>query len=109
MGTLTFSLTVRSPQDRDALALASVERDLQKLPDAWNLLMRKSQLERGRGDLDAAQSAIDKACKISPGAPDVWFERGVLAELRGRPEAAARDYQRALDLDPGHGAAVIIG
>ncbi len=105
MGTLTFSLTVRSPQDGNALALASVERDLQKLPDAWNLLMRKSQLERGRGDLDAAQSAIDKACTISPGAPDVWFERGVLAELRGRPEAAARDYQRALDLDPGHGAA----
>lgn len=102
MGTLTLSLTVRSPQERDLLQLASVDRDLQKLPKAWNLLMRKAQLERGRGDFATAQKAIDEACRISPGAPEVWYERGLLAEFRKQPQVAERNYQRALQVDPGH-------
>jgi tetratricopeptide (TPR) repeat protein len=102
MGTLTLSLTVRSPQERDLLQLASVDRDLEKLPRAWNLLMRKAQLERGRGNFAVAQDAIEKACEISPGAPDVWYERGLLAEFRKQPQEAERHYRRALQVDPGH-------
>jgi len=102
MGTLTLSLTVRNPQERDRLQLASVDRDLEKLPDAWNLLMRKSQLERMRRNFAVAQQAIDKACRISPGAPDVWYERGLLAEFRKQPQEAERNYRRALQVDPGH-------
>ncbi|MCK5945545.1 MAG: tetratricopeptide repeat protein [Planctomycetes bacterium] len=105
MGTLTLSVTVRSPQERDSLQLASVERDLEKLPRAWNLLMRKAQLLRARRDFAAAQRAIDRACQISPGSPDVWFERGLLAEFRQQPEQAERDYQRALRVDPNHAMA----
>ena len=102
MATLTLSVTVQSPQARDALALASVDRDLEKLPRAWNLLMRKSRLERARGNWDVAQRCIDQACEISPGAADVWFERGVLAAMRQQPERAERDFRRALQVDPGH-------
>jgi len=102
MATLTLSVTVQSSQARDALALASVDRDLEKLPRAWNLLMRKSRLERARGNWDVAQRCIDQACEISPGAPDVWFERGVLAAMRKQPERAERDFRRALQVDPGH-------
>ncbi len=102
MATLTLSLTVQSPQARDALALASVDRDLEKLPNAWNLLMRKSRLERARRNWGVAQRCIDRACEISPGAPDVWFERGVLAGMRQQPQQAERDFRRALQVDPGH-------
>lgn len=105
MGTLTLSLTVRSPQDRDVLSLASVERDLEKLPDAWNLLLQKAQLERGRGNLETAQRAINRACEISPGAPDTWTERGLVAESRQQPAQAERDYRRALQIDPQHAMA----
>ena len=102
MATLTLSLTVQGPQDRDALALASVDRDLEKLPRAWNLLVRKSRLERSRRNWDVAQRCIDQACEISPGAPDAWFERGVLAATRQQLEQAERDFRRALQVDPGH-------
>ncbi|MEC7725421.1 MAG: tetratricopeptide repeat protein, partial [Planctomycetota bacterium] len=102
MATLTLALTVQSPQARDALALASVDRDLEKLPSAWNLLMRKSRLERARRNWGVAQRCIDRACEISPGAPDVWFERGVLAGMRQQPQQAERDFRRALQVDPGH-------
>ena len=102
MATLTFSLTVQRPADREALELASVDRDLEKLPRAWNLLMRKSRLERARGNWEVAQRCIDEACEISPGAPDVWFERGVLASTRQQPQRAERDFRRALQLDPDH-------
>ena len=105
MATLTFSLTVQNVADRDALALASVDRDLEKLPRAWNLLMRKSRLERARGNWAVAQRCIDQACQISPGAPDVWFERGVLASMRQQPQRAERDLRRALELDPDHAMA----
>ena len=102
MGTLTLSLTVQSPRDRDALALASVDRDLEKLPRAWNLLMRKSRLERARRNWAVAARCIEQACEVSPGAPEVWYERGVLAELQQQPEAAERSYLQALRVDPGH-------
>ncbi|HEB53427.1 MAG TPA: tetratricopeptide repeat protein [bacterium] len=99
MATLTLSLTLHDERDRPALQLASVDRDLEKLPDAWNLLMKKSQLERARGNFAVASRAIERACRISPGAPDVWVERGVLGEVRRDLAAAERDYRRALALD----------
>jgi len=102
MATLTFSVTVATAAHRDALELASVDRDLEKLPRAWNLLMRKSRLERARRNWDVAARCIEQACEISPGAPDVWYERGVLAELRQQPEAAERSYLQALRVDPEH-------
>jgi tetratricopeptide (TPR) repeat protein len=102
MATLTLSLTVATPEDGASLALASVDRDLEKLPRAWNLLVKKAQLERGRQNWAVAQRCIEQACEISPGAPSVWFEHGALAEARQQLEAAERSYRRALRVDPGH-------
>jgi len=102
MATLTLSLTVRNAEERAALELARVDRDLEKLPEAWNLLMRKSQLERARRNWVIARRCIERACRISPGAPDVWHERGLLAESQQQLEAAERNYLRALEVDPDH-------
>ncbi|MFK7740702.1 MAG: tetratricopeptide repeat protein [Planctomycetota bacterium] len=101
MGTLTLSMTLRDPGDRAQLMMALTDRDLEKLPDAWNLLVRKSRLERERGRFATAQKAIERACKVSPGSPEVWFERGVLAEARRDLDQAASNYQRAIAIDGG--------
>ncbi|MGC6486954.1 MAG: tetratricopeptide repeat protein [Planctomycetota bacterium] len=103
MATLTLSVTVAEPAHRAALALASVDRDLEKLPRAWNLLVQKARLERARGRLGVARDCIERACEISPGAPEVWFERGMVGEAQRRPEEAERSYREALRVDPGHG------
>ena len=102
MATLTLSLTVSGPGDRDALARACVDRDLEKLPDAWNLLMKKARLERQRQRWAVARRCIERACEVSPGAPDVWHERGALAEAQGQIDEAERSYRRALSVGPDH-------
>ncbi|MFT4514790.1 MAG: tetratricopeptide (TPR) repeat protein, partial [Planctomycetota bacterium] len=105
MGTCTFSLTLGDLRDRPKLQLATTDRDLEKIPNAWNLLMRKSQLERDRGNFVIAEKAIEKACKISPGAAAVWFERGMLGESMHKLETAASSYQQALRIDKNHAMA----
>lgn len=105
MGTLTLSLTLRDPADRPALQRAIVDRELEKVPGAWNLLVRKARLERERGQLDAAALALARAREISPGAADVFVELGLLAEQRGRLDEAGAHYREALQLDPGLGIA----
>jgi len=105
MGTCTFSVTLHNPQDRSKLLMATTDRDLEKLPNAWNLLMRKCQLERERGNFSGAEKAIERACKISPGAAAVWFERGMLAEATHKLELAVRSYRQALAINPKHAMA----
>lgn len=105
MGTCTFSLTLQDAGDRAKLSMATTERDLEKLPDAWNLLLRKGQLLRERGDFDAAGKCIERAAQISPGAAAVWFERGMLAESTHQLQRAVESYQRALSLDKSHAMA----
>jgi tetratricopeptide (TPR) repeat protein len=104
MGTLTLSVTV-ADDDRAALDMALVDRELEKLPDAWNILLRKGRLERDRGNIDAAEQAVTKARRISPGAPDVWIESALCAEARGRLDEAGRCYEQALRLDDQNGFA----
>ena len=105
MGTCTFSVTLHNPPDRSKLMMATTDRDLEKLPNAWNLLMRKSQLERERGNFIGAEKAIERACKISPGAAAVWFERGMLCEATHKLDSAAASYQQALSINANHAMA----
>jgi len=104
MGTMTFALTVE-PADVVALEEAHVARQLEKLPDAWNLLLQQARFRRDRGDLAGAKAALVRARTISPGSADVVLELGLCAEREGRLDDAARAYHEALVLDPGHGLA----
>lgn len=105
MGTCTFSVTLHNPQDRPMLMMATTDRDLEKLPNAWNLLMRKSQIERERGNFAGAEKAIERACKISPGAAAVWFERGMLCEATHKLDEAVASYRQALSIHADHAMA----
>jgi tetratricopeptide (TPR) repeat protein len=102
MGTCTFSFTLRGDSDRPKLVMAVTDRDLQKLPNAWNLLLKKGQLERTLGNLAVADQFVERACEISPGAPDVWCERGMLAEAMQDLDKAIESYRRAISLNADH-------
>ena len=105
MATLGLSLTLADEEARARLQLAVVDRELEKLPEAWNLLMRKARLERQRGRLQLARDLLGKAVRISPASPDLYYELGQLAEQRGVPAEAAAAYAEALRLQPEHALA----
>jgi Tfp pilus assembly protein PilF/mono/diheme cytochrome c family protein len=105
MATLTIAVTLADTNARKALEMADVARQLEKVPDAWNVLLHHARLARERGDFAAAQRSIERARTISPGAADCAIESGLLAEAQGRTDDARRDYEAALRLDPERGLA----
>lgn len=50
------------------------------------------------GNAAAASTAVREAAALEPGHPDVAFVAGWVAELRGDPAEALRDYERAIRL-----------
>ena len=105
MGTCTFSMTLAKPQDRAKLLMATTDRDLEKLPKAWNLLLQKGRLERELGNFVVAEKVIEQACQISPGAAAVWYELGMLSESMHKLQRAVQSYQQAIGIDPNHAMA----
>jgi hypothetical protein len=96
MATLTIAMTVADRAARATLDAADVARQLEKAPDAWNVLLRHARLARERGDFAAARQAIERARTISPGAADCALEAGILADVENRlDERAARIRTRA--------------
>ena len=107
MATLTLSLVLPPDVARVRLDRAVVDRELEKVPQAWNVWLRKGRIERELGALDAAEAAIAKARTLAPLHADVHAEAGLLAEVRGRHDDAIAEYRRALALDPEHGLALL--
>lgn len=105
MGTLTLSVSLPEPSGQPTLEQAIVTRELEKSPDAWNVMLRQARLLRERGDVAAAKVALARARTISPGSADVVVELGLCAERDRQPAEAAALYEQALLLDPGHGLA----
>lgn len=105
MGTCTFSMTLGKPQDRAKLLMATTDRDLEKLPNAWNLLLQKGRLERELGNFVVAEKVVEQACQISPGAAAVWYELGMLSESMHKLQRAVQSYQQAIGIDPNHAMA----
>lgn len=104
MGTLTLAVTVAGGA-LARLEAASVARQLEKVPNAWNVWLRRARLLREGGDLHGARAAVERVEQLAPGLADAAIEAGLCAEVDGRlPEAAAR-YEEALRRDPEHGLA----
>ncbi len=50
--------------------------------------------------LDAIDALLATASRLDPGAPQHWFNRGVVAEMRGDPDTARSRFSRALESNP---------
>jgi tetratricopeptide (TPR) repeat protein len=105
MATLTLAVTAADAKARRELRLAAAERDLEKLPRAFDVWLRAARLQRERGDLGKARGALQRAVELAPGHPDVGIEQGLLAEEAGRLDEAAGHYRAVLAQDPARGLA----
>ncbi|MGO9993463.1 MAG: tetratricopeptide repeat protein [Steroidobacteraceae bacterium] len=68
---------------------------------------KAKHLERGQsflaaGNLEKARVEFQNALQIAPTDPEARFENGVVDEKLAKPREAARFYQGALDVSPGH-------
>jgi hypothetical protein len=65
-------------------------------------LLAEANLHRIRGNHDTAVEKCTEALELQPGDPDVHSLLGDIYESQGKLEEAARWYQMAVELRPGH-------
>jgi protein O-GlcNAc transferase len=90
-------------------ALVHAERALQAAPGAIPPAGLKAQIEESLGRLDAASETLSKALVLSanqPAAAPLFFQRAGVEQRKARLTDAANSFERALQLDPAHGAAL---
>ena len=76
-----------------------------ELPPA--VAYKEARESMAAGDFPAARKKLEAYLAREPKSAPAWFDSGWVAEQLGDPRAAAADYQKALDREPGHlGAAL---
>lgn len=54
------------------------------------------------GNLEEAQSRVDRLLKGKGAGADAWYLKGLLADVQGDRDGAQAAYEKALEVDPGH-------
>jgi tetratricopeptide (TPR) repeat protein len=89
---------------REDAALGALEAATTLAPERAEAWLLKATLLRRLGQLPLAQTAIERAAPLAPGAagigPEIGLEAGVIAVLAGRDEAARQSWQSVIDLAP---------
>lgn len=91
--------------DRDTAAYARVQRDaIVAFPDSIAPYLNLSLLQQRRRGYDLAFETLESYLALHPGRASALYQVGRLAALSGerleRGEAALREYEAALELDP---------
>lgn len=90
-------------------ALRALEIATTTAPDRAEGWLLKATLLRRLDRLPEAQTAIERAAALTPGAagigPEIGLEAGVIAVLAGRDEPARQSWQSVIELAPEHPAA----
>jgi tetratricopeptide (TPR) repeat protein len=88
--------------NRQEEALGALDEATGFAPESAEGWLLKATLLRRMNLLDAAQTAIETAVKLAPGAdglgPEIGLEAGLIAVLAGRDEAARASWQSVIDL-----------
>ncbi|USE36311.1 tetratricopeptide repeat protein [Endozoicomonas sp. SCSIO W0465] len=69
--------------------------------DALGTLLNQAWNAREAGRFDEAESALGRAMRISPTAPDVYYQLALLRRDQGRFAQSRQLAERALSLKPG--------
>jgi tetratricopeptide (TPR) repeat protein len=88
----------RAAVERLTAALTEVAQNKVRTVPARS--MREAQAIFDRGDLAGAQTRLRSLAVACPGAPDAANNLGCVLQARGQADAAAREYRRALALNP---------
>jgi tetratricopeptide (TPR) repeat protein len=100
-------LYVLMDQDRNEEALAEAETMAAQDPGdevAWSAV---ADLNLTLGHYDQADEALRKLVAISPDNPNAWYLLGESRLARGKYDEAIVQYDKALQVDPGFGDAVL--
>jgi tetratricopeptide (TPR) repeat protein len=81
-------------------ALPYLEKVLQRTPENARVLVLAGQIHLQAKRLERAQDAFTKAIRVNEQYAEAWSGLGDLAETRGDPREALRNYERALALKP---------
>ena len=65
-------------------------------------LLSQAVADRQSGRLGQAESALNRAMRIAPASPDIYYQMAVLRERQGQNDQARQLAQRALGLNPGY-------
>ena len=65
-----------------------------------------SSFYKEKGEMDAAETLIQKGIEMDPENTELHFELGVLYDKKGQTDAAIEQMQKVIDLDPKHADAL---
>jgi Tfp pilus assembly protein PilF len=81
-------------------ALAEVDAALRLRPDSGDAHNQRGMLLGGAGRFGDAEVAFERAAKLLPQDPQIWFNLGLARFRAGNGKAAAEAVRRALALKP---------
>lgn len=91
--------------ERDG-AMAAVKKALAQRPDDGRLLAARARVEEAAGDWKAAEATLRQATEHLPRDADLFARLGEAARQRGQAADAKKAFNRALELEPTHPAAL---
>lgn len=68
--------------------------------DSWEIQFWIGTAQLLGGRLDAATDALDQASSLQPGVAEIWVQRAVVEQERGRPALALQLLEVAAQLNP---------
>jgi tetratricopeptide (TPR) repeat protein len=68
---------------------------------------RRGAAAAARHDFEQAIAELNRACELAPANPEFFFERGVVYLNTDKPEPALKDFDRAVELNPGYVLALL--
>jgi len=87
-----------------AEAYAEVARDAQSLtrdfPDRWESWFWLGTAQLAQGQMEAADTALERAAGLNPKVAQIWVQRAIVAQERGDHAAAVRLLSEARELSP---------
>ncbi len=106
-------------------ALAKAEECIRKNPKSVDALVARADVYASKGDFDLALADANKAVAGSPASGDIRYRRGLIFDKKARntflkdeasaktirkeaSEAAYADFDKALELDPKKGEALVV-
>ncbi|MFB6263444.1 MAG: tetratricopeptide repeat protein [Bradymonadaceae bacterium] len=81
--------------DRDARARRDAIHACNAYPDRAFAFVQLAQIELGRGELQLAERAAERAVALDAKLPDAYMVRGLVRRTAGRDEQARSDLERA--------------
>jgi tetratricopeptide (TPR) repeat protein/predicted aspartyl protease len=97
--------SVASPEP--AADAAAPQSKGEPVPGDGAELSRLAMALAGRHNFEQALADLDRACELDPSNPEYFYQRGVVHWRNRQPDLAMADFNKVLELQPDHVAALM--